>query len=301
MRTARGVAFASLLAALAAATAMPQTPVDRHRTPGRAQVAGPLRRPDRRHRRPDDEARHPRLPEAQRPPRGRRARAAHAGEARPPRASALRHAAHAPRNDRLGCFRASVPPGAPRCRHRRDRRCLRLGDEARRSPLPGPRRASRRRHRRARYAEGARARRLAQGHGSPTERGEPDRRPLGARVLVTPLRGEHEPRARSRLDGVRKPAERRSAGEPGGMQVRPATHRFVERCSSDRIPPCRGHSRVGVLYPVTAELFGWNQRLALASYRAAACGVTAIRSRGLLRTILARDRNMFASVEGSTK
>jgi peptidoglycan hydrolase-like protein with peptidoglycan-binding domain len=90
-------------------------------------------------------------------------------------------------------------------------------------------------------------------------------------------------------------------GARGVMQVMPATHRFVERVLvGNRIPrTAGGNIRVGVLYlRHMLRLFGWNKRLALAAYYQ---GPRAVRRFGLfresrhyVRTILALERNLFA-------
>jgi peptidoglycan hydrolase-like protein with peptidoglycan-binding domain len=90
-------------------------------------------------------------------------------------------------------------------------------------------------------------------------------------------------------------------GARGVMQVMPATHRFVERVLvGNRIPrTAGGNIRVGVLYlRHMLTLFGWNKRLALAAYYQ---GPRAVRRFGLfresrvyVRTILALERNLFA-------
>jgi peptidoglycan hydrolase-like protein with peptidoglycan-binding domain len=90
------------------------------------------------------------------------------------------------------------------------------------------------------------------------------------------------------------------AGARGVMQVMPATHRFVERVLvGNRIPrSAGGNIRVGVLYlRHMLRLFGWNKRLALAAYYQ---GPRAVRRYGLfresrvyVRAILSIERNMF--------
>ena len=92
-----------------------------------------------------------------------------------------------------------------------------------------------------------------------------------------------------------------SVGARGVMQVMPATHRFVERVLvGNRIPRnAGGNIRVGVLYlRHMLRTFNWNKRLALAAYYQ---GPRAVRRYGLfaesrvyVRTILALERNMFA-------
>ena len=91
------------------------------------------------------------------------------------------------------------------------------------------------------------------------------------------------------------------AGARGVMQVMPATHRFVERVLvGNRVPrSAGGNIRVGVLYlRHMLRIFNWNTRLALAAYYQ---GPRAVRRYGLfresrvyVRTILALERNMFA-------
>ena len=91
------------------------------------------------------------------------------------------------------------------------------------------------------------------------------------------------------------------AGARGVMQVMPATHRFVERVLvGNRIPrSAGGNIRVGVLYlRHMLRIFDWNKRLALAAYYQ---GPRAVRRHGIfresrvyVRTILALERNMFA-------
>lgn len=90
-------------------------------------------------------------------------------------------------------------------------------------------------------------------------------------------------------------------GARGVMQVMPATHRFVERVLvGNRIPrTAGGNIRVGVLYlRHMLRLFGWDKRLALGAYYQ---GPRAVRRYGLfresrhyVRTILALERNLFA-------
>jgi soluble lytic murein transglycosylase-like protein len=91
------------------------------------------------------------------------------------------------------------------------------------------------------------------------------------------------------------------AGARGVMQVMPATHRFVERVLvGNRVPrSAGGNIRVGVLdLRHMLKIFNWNTRLALAAYYQ---GPRAVRRYGLIResrvyvrTILARERKMFA-------
>lgn len=91
------------------------------------------------------------------------------------------------------------------------------------------------------------------------------------------------------------------AGARGVMQVMPATHRFVERVLvGERIPrTVGGNIKAGVLYlRHMLRLFGWNKRLALAAYYQ---GPRAVRRHGLfresrwyVRTILSIERTMFA-------
>jgi peptidoglycan hydrolase-like protein with peptidoglycan-binding domain len=90
------------------------------------------------------------------------------------------------------------------------------------------------------------------------------------------------------------------AGARGVMQVMPATHRFVERVLiGNRIPrSAGGNIRVGVLYlRHMLRIFGWNKHLALAAYYQ---GPRAVRRYGLfresrwyVRTILSIERSMF--------
>jgi peptidoglycan hydrolase-like protein with peptidoglycan-binding domain len=89
-------------------------------------------------------------------------------------------------------------------------------------------------------------------------------------------------------------------GARGVMQVMPATHRFVERVLvGERIPrTAGGNIKAGVLYlRHMLRIFGWNKRLALAAYYQ---GPGAVRRYGLfresrwyVRTILSIERTMF--------
>ena len=107
-------------------------------------------------------------------------------------------------------------------------------------------------------------------------------------------------RALAWMESGNQPNVVSSAGARGVMQVMPATHRFVERVLvGNRIPrSAGGNIRVGVLYlRHMLRLFGWNKRLALAAYYQ---GPRAVRRYGLfresrvyVRTILALERNMF--------
>ena len=108
-------------------------------------------------------------------------------------------------------------------------------------------------------------------------------------------------RALAWMESGNQPNVVSSVGARGVMQVMPATHRFVGRVLvGNRIPrSAGGNIRVGVLYlRHMLRIFNWNKRLALAAYYQ---GPRAVRSYGLfresrvyVRTILALERNMFA-------
>jgi peptidoglycan hydrolase-like protein with peptidoglycan-binding domain len=108
-------------------------------------------------------------------------------------------------------------------------------------------------------------------------------------------------RALAWMESGNQPDVVSDAGARGVMQVMPATHRFVERVLvGNRIPrSAGGNIRVGVLYlRHMLRIFNWNKRLALAAYYQ---GPRAVRRHGLfresrvyVRTILALERNMFA-------
>jgi peptidoglycan hydrolase-like protein with peptidoglycan-binding domain len=108
-------------------------------------------------------------------------------------------------------------------------------------------------------------------------------------------------RALAWMESGNQPNVVSASGARGVMQVMPATHRFVERVLvGHRIPrSAGGNIRVGVLYlRHMLRLFNWNRRLALAAYYQ---GPRAVRRYGLfresrvyVRAILSIERNMFA-------
>jgi hypothetical protein len=108
-------------------------------------------------------------------------------------------------------------------------------------------------------------------------------------------------RALAWMESGNQPNVVSAVGARGVMQVMPATHRFVERVLvGKRIPhSAGGNIRVGILYlRHMLRLFNWNKRLALAAYNQ---GPQAVRRYGLfresrvyIRAILALERNMFA-------
>jgi hypothetical protein len=108
-------------------------------------------------------------------------------------------------------------------------------------------------------------------------------------------------RALAWMESGNQPHVVSAVGARGVMQVMPATHRFVERVLvGKRIPhSAGGNIQVGILYlRHMLRLFNWNKRLALAAYYQ---GPKAVRRYGLfresrvyVRAILALERNMFA-------
>lgn len=108
-------------------------------------------------------------------------------------------------------------------------------------------------------------------------------------------------RALAWMESGNQPNVVSAVGARGVMQVMPATHRFVERVLvGKRIPHSTGGNiQVGILYlRHMLRLFNWNKRLALAAYYQ---GPKAVRRYGLfresrvyVRAILALERNMFA-------
>jgi len=108
-------------------------------------------------------------------------------------------------------------------------------------------------------------------------------------------------RALAWMESGNQPNVVSAVGARGVMQVMPATHRFVERVLVGRRIPhsANGNIRVGILYlRHMLRLFNWNKRLALAAYYQ---GPKAVRRYGLfresrvyVRAILSLERNSFA-------
>jgi transglycosylase-like protein with SLT domain/putative peptidoglycan binding protein len=108
-------------------------------------------------------------------------------------------------------------------------------------------------------------------------------------------------RALAWMESGNQPNVVSAVGARGVMQVMPATHRFVEHVLvGKRIPhSAGGNIQVGILYlRHMLRLFNWNKRLALAAYYQ---GPKAVRRYGLfresrvyVRAILALERTMFA-------